>query len=292
MAEQQAQRKLQKSEKSFKTIENKQAMATSAFQRTWFILQSLVSKDFKLKYRRSILGVAWSVLNPLLMMVVLSAVFSYMFKFNIEYFPLYLILGNTMFEIMADSTKNATTSIIDAAPLLKKIRVEKMVFPIQKVLFTLVNFAFSLIAVALVVIYFKFFPTANATSELIFPSVYLLFLPLLLIFVLMFCMGLSLLLSALAVYFRDVIHLWTVVLTAWTYATPLFYPMDLLAPWMQTLMKFNPMYHFVTYFRDIVMWNTCPSLKLNLACFAFGAITLVVGALVFRKMQSKFVLYV
>ena len=104
------------------------------------------------------------------MMVVLSAVFSFMFKFNIEYFPLYLILGNTLFELMAESTRNATTSIIEAAPLLKKIRVEKMVFPTQKVLFTLVNFVFSLIAVALVVVYIKFFPTANATTELFFTS--------------------------------------------------------------------------------------------------------------------------
>ncbi|MCF0103996.1 MAG: ABC transporter permease [Eggerthellaceae bacterium] len=287
-----AQRKLKKSENVFATIENNQPIATSKLKHTIFILRTLVSKDFKLKYRRSILGVAWSVLNPLLMMVVLSAVFSFMFKFNIEYFPLYLILGNTLFELMAESTRNATTSIIEAAPLLKKIRVEKMVFPTQKVLFTLVNFVFSLIAVALVVVYFKFFPTANATTELFFTSAYFLFLPLLLIFVLMFCMGLSLLLSSLAVYFRDIIHLWTVVLTAWTYATPLFYPIDLLAPWMQTLMKFNPMYHFVTYFRNIVMWNTCPSLKLNLVCFVFGTVTLLFGILVFRKLQSKFLLYV
>ena len=286
------QRKLKSNNQGFNSVDNSQAMANSKFQRTYFVLRSLVTKDFKLKYRRSVLGVVWSVLNPLLMMAVLSAVFSYMFKFNIEYFPLYLILGSTLFDLMSDSTKSATVSIIEAAPLLKKIKVEKMVFPIQTVLFTLVNFCFSLIAVALVVIYFKIFPTANATHELIFPSIYLLFLPLLLLFILMFSMGLSLLLSALAVYFRDIIHLWGVVLTAWTYATPLFYPIDLLAPWMKTIMNFNPMYHFVTYFRDIVMWNTCPSLKLNLVCFGFGAIMLVVGYLVFRKLQSKFVLYV
>ena len=89
------------------------------FNRDWFILRSLVSKDFKLKYRRSALGVLWSVLNPLLMMVVLTAVFSTVFRFNIENFPLYLILGQTLFTFMSDATSSAMGSIIDSAPLIK-----------------------------------------------------------------------------------------------------------------------------------------------------------------------------
>ena len=100
-----------------------------------FVLKSLVSKDFKLKYRRSILGVLWSVLNPLLMMIVLSAVFSFMFRFQIENYPLYLILGQVLFSLMTDATTSAMTSVIDASPLLKKVRVEKMVFPLEKVVF-------------------------------------------------------------------------------------------------------------------------------------------------------------
>ncbi|MEG0322913.1 MAG: ABC transporter permease [Raoultibacter sp.] len=252
-----------------------------SFKHNFFVLSTLVSKDFKLKYRRSILGVVWSVLNPLLMMVVLSVVFSFMFRFQIENFPLYLILGNILFAMMANSTSDSMMSIIEASPLIKKIRVEKLVFPLEKVLFELVNFAISLVAVAIVMVYYQVMPTANA-----------LFLPLLLVYMVIFCTGLGLLLSALAVFFRDTVHLWSVVITAWTYATPLFYPIDLLPPWMQEVMNFNPMYHYVTYFRDIMMWNTNPGLVENLVCLGMALLTFIIGLIVFRKTERKFILYV
>lgn len=258
-----------------------QAVQTKSWKHNSFVLTTLVSKDFKLKYRRSVLGVLWSVLNPLLMMLVLSAVFSFMFRFSIENFPLYLILGNILFTMMANSTSAAMTSIIEAAPLIKKIRVEKLVFPLEKVIFELVNFAISLIAVALVMAYYQVGPTSN-----------LVFLPLLLIYMIIFCTGLGLLLSALAVFFRDTVHLWGVIITAWTYATPLFYPADMLEGWMQQIMMFNPMYHYVTYFRDIMMWNINPGGMENLVCLGMAVATFAVGLLVFRKSERKFILYV
>lgn len=253
----------------------------SLYKRNSFILSSLVSKDFKLKYRRSILGVLWSVLNPLLMMIVLAAVFSYMFRFSIENFPLYLIIGQTLFSLMSESTSAAMSSIIDSASLIKKIRIEKLVFPLEKILFSLVNFAISLIAVAIVMIFYKIFPTAA-----------LVCLPLLLLYMVLFCTGLGMLLAACAVFFRDMLHLWSVVITAWTYVTPLFYPTDILAPWMFQIMQFNPMYHYVTYFRDILLYGTFPSLQSNAICFAMAAVIFVIGLIVFRKTQSKFILYV
>lgn len=247
----------------------------------WFILTTLVSKDFKLKYRRSVLGVFWSVLNPFLMMCVLTAVFSFMFRFDIEYYPLYLILGTTLFSLMGDSTTSAMNSITDSAPLIKKIRIEKLLFPTEKVVFQLINYCLSLIAVAVVMLYFQVAPTAN-----------LLLLPLLLFYVLLFSAGLGYLLSALVVFFRDIAHLWSVVITAWTYATPLFYPMSILPSWMESLMNFNPMYHYVTYLRDIALWGITPSLQENLLCFAMGAGILLIGYAVFRKLEKRFILYV
>lgn len=245
------------------------------------VLNALVSKDFKRKYRRSVLGVVWSVLNPLLMMVVLTAVFSYMFKFNIEHFPLYLILGNVLFSLMSDSTSAAMGSIVESSSLIKKIRIEKAIFPIEKVIFTLVNFGFSLVAVVLVMIFLQVLPTWH-----------LVFLPLLLVFVVLFSMGLSLLISALGVFFRDVFHFWDVIIAAWTYATPLFYPMDLLEPWMQQVMQFNPMYHYVSYFRDITMYATIPGVTENLICLGMAVVTFIIGLAVFRKTEKKFILYV
>lgn len=255
---------------------------TNELQRNWFTITSLVSKDFKLKYRRSVLGVLWSVLNPLLMMCVLAAVFTNVLKFgDIENFPMYLILGNVLFALMSDSTSGAMTSILESAPLIKKIRIEKMIFPIEKVLFQLVNFAISLIAVVLVMAFFKIAPTIN-----------LLALPLLLVYMLLFCSGLGMLLSSLAVFFRDVCHLWGVIITAWTYATPLFYPVSLLPDWMQKAEVFNPMYHYVCYFRDIAMYGTIPGVAENLICLGIAAITFAVGFAVFRGTEKKFILYV
>ncbi|MDR1016998.1 MAG: ABC transporter permease [Coriobacteriales bacterium] len=272
----------------------REATSQDRAQNNWrhdsFVLRSLVSKDFKLRYRRSILGVAWSVLNPLLMMVVLTAVFSYMFRFNIAHYPLYFILGQIMFNFINAGTSGGMTSILDSSALIKKIRINKSVFPVEKVIFELVNFAISLIAVALVFIYFLVFPTPGEPPLILTWNI--VWLPLLLVYATLFGVGLSFLLSALAVFFRDVIHLWGIFTLAWTYATPLFYPIEQLAPWMQQLMMFNPMYHYVTYFRDIVMWGVTPSLKLNFGCLAFALITLGVGYLVFRLKQRKFILYV
>ena len=258
------------------------SLISASMRRNWFTISSLVSKDFKLKYRRSVLGVLWSVLNPLLMMCVLAAVFTNVLKFgDVENFPMYLILGNVLFALMADSTSGAMTSILESAPLIKKIRVAKMIFPLEKVLFQLVNFAISLIAVIVVMVFFRIAPTVN-----------LLALPLLLIYMLLFCSGLGMLLSALAVFFRDVCHLLGVVITAWTYATPLFYPVTLLPDWMQAAEAYNPMYHYVVYFRDIAMYGQWPGIKENLVCLAMALITFVIGFLVFKRTEKKFILYV
>ena len=258
------------------------SLNAGSLRKNWFIVSSLVSKDFKLKYRRSVLGVLWSVLNPLLMMCVLAAVFTNVLKFgDVENYPMYLILGNVLFALMSDSTGSAMGSILESAPLIKKIRVSKMLFPIEKVLFTLVNFAISLIAVVIVMIFFRIAPTVD-----------LVLLPVLLVYMLLFCSGLGLLLSSLAVFFRDVCHLWGVVITAWTYAPPLFYPVTLLPEWMQAAEVFNPMYHYVSYFRDIVMYGTMPGLGENLICLGMALITFVVGFAVFKASEKKFILYV
>ena len=253
-------------------------------QKSAYILRQLVTRDFKLKYRRSFLGVLWSVLNPLLMMLIMAAVFSTMMRFSsdgIPSYPLYIILGNVTFNLMSDATSQGMRSIIDAASLLKKVRIRRWVFPVEKVLFAMLNFAFSLIAVLIVMFAVGVYPTWTA-----------LLLPLFLVYFGMFCVGLSMLLSSLSVFFRDVMHLWTVILTAWTYATPLFYPVSILPDWMLSLERFNPMYHFVGYVRELLLYQQLPSVALNLTCLGFGAGMLIVGLLVFRKTERKFILYI
>ena len=255
-------------------------------QKDLFILRELVTKDFKLKYRRSVLGVVWSVLNPLLMMIVMSLVFSYFLRFaDIPHYPLYLIVGNVTWAVFGDSTSAGVVSIIEASSLLKKVKVEKAVFPVERVLFSLVNLAFSLVAVLLVMVW-----------EGVWPTPYLLLLPVCLALLMAFCIGVSLILSALAVFFRDVIHLWSVVLVAWSYLTPIFWPVSMIdqVPYafMRVIMLANPMYNYVTFMRNIFINGMLPDVKTVLMCVGWSAVTLLVGVLVFRRHERKFILYI
>ena len=264
--------------------------AKTELQKDIFILKQLVGKDFKIKYRRSFLGVAWSVLNPLLMMIVMAIVFTTIFaqgrngSVTPEMYPLYLIVGNVTFAVMSDSTSQALSSIIYASSLLKKVKVHRFVFPVQKVLFSLVNFAFSLIAVAIVMLWFHVVPTWH-----------LLLLPVCLILLMFFCMGVGLLLSAATVFFRDVMHLWSVVLTAWTYFTPIFWTTDFILKMphiLRVLMYANPMYNYLQFMRDIFLFQTCPTpLEFGL-CVAWAVIAMAIGYTVFHKNEHKFILYI
>ncbi len=263
-----------------------QPFAKTELDKNRFILKQLVTKDFKRKYRRSVLGIAWSVLNPLMMMIVMSVVFSFVFRADIENYPLYLILGNITFSFMSESTSQALMSFIDAAPLLKKVRVSRFVFPVQKVLFALVNFTFSLVAVALVMLWFRVVPTWH-----------IIWLPVCLFLLVLFCSGIGLIVGSLAVFFRDVVHLWSVILTAWTYLTPIFWvPTQLAAngapAWVMSIVELNPMYGFVTFMRDIFLWNQNPSMQTLGLCVIWSVIMLGIGILVFRKTQHKFILYI
>lgn len=257
------------------------------FAKDKFILEQLVSKDFKLRYRRSVLGVVWSVLNPLLMMIIMSFVFSYFLRgSNVENYPLYLIVGNITFSLMNESTSSGLRSIIDAAPLLKKVKVDRWVFPVQKVFSAAFNFSFSLIAVAVVMLFFQVVPTWHIIWMV--PALALL---------MVFCMGISLLIGALAVFFRDMIHLWSVVLTAWTYLTPIFWDLSLLtgssAPWFViAVVKLNPMYNYLEIMRCAIVYQSSPEpMVIALAVF-WAALALVAGLIVFRKTEHKFILYI
>ena len=255
-----------------------------------FILKQLVTRDFKKKYRRSVLGVAWSVLNPLMMMVVMAIVFSTIFaqgrngSITPELYPLYLIVGNVTFSVMSDSTNQALMSIIWASSLLKKVKVHRWVFPVQKVLFSLVNFGFSLVAVAIVMLWFRVVPTWH-----------LLLLPLCLLLLMCFCMGIGLALSAATVFFRDFMHLWTVVITAWTYFTPIFWTPDFITRmphWIQLIMYGNPMYNYLQFMREIFIYHTLPTgLEFGL-CVTWAVVSLALGYFIFHKNEHKFILFI
>lgn len=253
----------------------------TVFLKYRYLLFNLISRDIKVKYRRSVLGIVWSILNPLLMMLVMTAVFSQVFKFDVPNFPVYYLLGSTIWNFFSEATNSATTSVLGASSLIKKVYIPKYIFPLEKVLFAFVNMLFSLIAVV-----FIFLVTGTPIT---FTA---LLVPIPLIYVLLFSMGVSMMLAALTVYFRDILHLYAVILTAWMYFTPIFYPVNALPQVMQNLLKINPLYHYVTYFRDILMYNTVPDLMSNLICIAYALVALAAGLAIFKKMQGNFILYI
>ena len=251
-----------------------------------YILQQLVTKDFKLRYRRSILGVVWSVLNPLLMMIIMSFVFQYFLRSNLEHYSLYLIVGNITFALMNDATNGGLCSIIDASSLLKKVKVDRWVFPVQKVFSAAVNFAFSLIAVAIVMVF-----------DGVMPTIHVLWFVVGLVLVMLFSIGIGLFIGALAVFFRDMIHLWSVVLTAWTYLTPIFWDLSLLtnsnAPRIVVwIVKANPMYNYLEIMRSAFVYQNNPSVTVLALAAIWAVIALVIGIAVFKKTEHKFILYI
>ncbi len=250
------------------------------------LLYNLASKDFKLKYRRSILGVLWSILNPLFTMLVISKVFGALLKIEIPDFSTYYIVGWSIWNFFSEATNLSMSSILQGAPLIKKVYLPKYIFPLEKCLFALVNFAFSLIAVIAVMCLQQVF--GGFTNFTIFLA------PIPVLLCLVFCIGMSLLLSALTVFFRDIQHLYGVLLTVWMYLTPIIYPMYYLKdhPTLQTIVQCNPMYYYVEYFRNVVMYGQIPDLSFNLITVAISFGTLLFGAFVFSKAQKRFILHI
>lgn len=259
----------------------------SDFKRFMPLLKNLVSKDFKIKYRRSVLGVAWSVLNPLFTMLVLTVVFRVILRIDVGVdFATYYIVGASLWNFFSEATSTSVSSILTAGALIRKVYIPKYIFPLEKCVFSLVNFAFSLVAVLAVMLIRGVYPT---WTTLLFP------IPVLYCFV--FACGLSLFLSAVTVYFRDVQHLYSVLLTMWIYLTPILYSMDTLEKlgsnmqFVKYVVSLNPLTQYVNYFRSVVMMGQLPTLQDNLICMAMSLITLGFGALVFKKAEGKFILH-
>ncbi len=252
------------------------------FYKYRFLLQNLISRDIKVKYRRSALGIAWSVLNPLFMMLVMYAVFSFFFRYDIENFAVYLLCGQLMFTFFNESTSNAMASVLVSSALIKKVYVPKYIFPLEKVCFSFINMLFSLVALLLVMI------ITGADFHLITP---LALLPMVCLF--LFSLGVGLFLSSAAVYFRDIMHFWTILTMALSYMTPIFYPESLLhESVIANFYRLNPLYWYVITFREIVLYGNMPSLIQISACIICAIISLIVGTYTFKKSQDNFILYI
>lgn len=245
------------------------------------LLKELVRRDVKTKYRRSVLGILWSVLNPLGMMIIMSIVFSHVFRANIENFPVYLMCGQLIFNFFNEASTIAMSAILGNASLIKKVYVPKYLFPVSKVCSCFVNLVTSFIALVIVII---------ATGTKLSWTVVLVVLPVLYVF--LFSLGMGLILSALVVTFRDLQHLYGVLITAWLYLTPIFYPIDMLPDWVKHIVYMNPIANIIEMFRDVVMYGIVPSTMLQIKCLGACAIVMIVGLWIFYKQQDTFILKV
>jgi ABC-type polysaccharide/polyol phosphate export permease len=252
-------------------------------------MSELVKRDFKVKYKRSVLGILWSLLYPVLMMSVMAVVFSQMFRFNMEgvNFLVYLLTGIVMFNFFGEATNTATTSVISNFSLINKVYIPKYIFPLSKCLFIAVNFLLTLIPL-IVIIAVTGDPDAGTKVYL---DLSWLALPLVFIAMFIFIVGVSLLVATVSVFLRDVIYIWGIIVLITQYLTPIFYPVTILPETIRQLLIFNPMYVYVACARNIILDGHLPSLQLiGLAvAYAFGA--LIIGALIFKKKQDKFIHY-
>lgn len=250
------------------------------FMKYRHFLKELIKKDFKFKYRRSRLGVLWSLLNPLLMITVLSIVFSTLFNRHIPNYILFLLTGKLMFDFFSESTSTAMRAINGNAALIRKIYVPRYLFPVSKVFHSLINLLFTLIIMFTIML----FSNINWSWTI-------LLLPLPILYLCIFATGVGLILSAYAVYYKDLNHLYSVVITAWMYLTPIIYPIDIIPDKYRVIIDCNPLYYYISLFRSIVLDGRLGSWQIHLLCIGISILSLILGLLVFRKKQNNFILY-
>lgn len=246
-----------------------------------FLFEELVKRDFKRKYKRTILGMAWSVLSPLLTLLVMKLVFTQFFGRNTPHYTTYLFCGNLIFSYFSESSSQGMTSLRGNAAIFTKVSIPKYLFLFSKNVQTLINFGLTL------VVFFVFCVLDRITFTwkficLLYPVALLL----------MFNIGVGLVLSALFVFFRDIQYLWSVFTQLLMYMSAIFYTIDHYSHTVQCLFLLNPVYLFIRYFRKIVIEATIPTVWFHLLMAADVIIVLGLGCWMYKKYNTRFLYYV
>lgn len=246
-----------------------------------FLFEELVKRDFKAKYKRTVLGMIWSVLSPLLTLLVMRIVFTHFFGGGIEHYTTYLFCGNLVFSYFSEASSQGMTSLLGNAGIFSKVNVPKYLFLFSKNVQTLINFSLTLC------VFFIFCILDNITFTwkaicLLYPIVCLL----------LFNIGVGLILSALYVFFRDVEYLWSVFMQLLMYLSAIFYSIDTYPPMIRNLFLLNPVYLFIRYFRKIVIEATIPSPWFHLLMLADVVAVVGLGCFMYKKHNTKFLYYI
>lgn len=246
------------------------------------LLTQLVKRDIRLKYRRSILGYLWSIMNPLLIMIVLTAVFSNMFRYGVVNYPVYVLIGRALFDFFNESTRQGMWSIVGNAALLKKTYVPRYIFTVACVSSSAINFIFSLGAVVLVMLFTK-----------TVPSWHILLFPFTVLQLYAFSMGAALFFAAATVFFRDMQYIYNALMLAWMYLSAIFYPTVVLPDKLfWAISRFNPLFIYIEQARCLILYGKLPALDYIWLGCAFALASLVVGTETFRRTQDNFILYI
>lgn len=243
------------------------------------MLKNFVRKELRSKYKGSFLGFFWTFLNPLLMLIVYSAVFSIVLKVNIPNYnyTLFLFIGLVPWMYFASTAQQSTTVIITNCNLIKKVYFPRIILPLSITISGLISMLFTFVIVFIALIAYKVSITALC-----------FYLPLIILIETIFSLALSMILSSITIFFRDLEHIVSIVLMAWFYLTPIVYPAEYIPKEYLTFFNMNPMMHLINFYRDVLMFNRLPDIMSLLYVFVFSTILLIAGYYIFDILQKRF----
>jgi len=245
------------------------------------LIWALALKELKVRYKRSVLGFMWALLNPALLMLVLTLVFSSIMRFPIPHYAIFLLSVLLPWTFFSQALAYGVESIVSNGDLIKKVSLPKVVFPIAALVSNLINLVLSLIPLALLV------------PALRHPFYWTwIYLPVPMLALAIFTLGAMFFFAAANVYYRDVSHILQIILSAWFYVTPIIYPLDLIPEKERWIFKLNPIIYVINGFRLAVYYGQLPHLQSIVASFVCAFLMLFIGFYLFRRNQDDFVFYV
>jgi homopolymeric O-antigen transport system permease protein len=245
------------------------------------LIWALAMKELNIRYKRSALGFFWALLNPLLMMIIYTVVFSTIMRFSVPYYSIFLISTLLPWTFFSQSLSYSVESVVGNGDLLKKVYVAKSVFPIAAVLSNVINFLFSMVPLILLLVVFRF-PFHWTWFYFVVPFLGLL----------MFTLGCSFFVAMANVFFRDMAHILQVILSAWFYLCPILYPLDVVPERYRILFRLNPLAYPLNGFRLAIYYGLLPTPQSVAASLAVGLVTLWIGYRLFRRHEDALVYYV
>lgn len=254
---------------------------TKKIKQCRFLFEELVKRDFIKKYKRTILGMLWSVLGPLMTLGVMALVFTQFFGRTMQHYIIYMFCGNLIFNYFKESTKGGMTALYDNSKIFSKVNVPKYMFVLSKNVSVLINFAINL----LVLFVFCIFDGIKFSWKFI-----MLLYPIGCLVV--FNLGMGLILSALYIMFKDMKYLYDVFTMLLMYLSAIFYSIDAYPLQKQYLFYLNPVYIYIRYFRKVILEQIIPNFSFHLIAAGYAAAALIIGAIIYKKKNYKFLYYI